>query len=605
MPNLYFSIAGLFCAALILIILIHNKTDIQKENRYYYVMTLTSFFDCLLSVIIIYFAYVNYNEVTYQLIIILNKLDFIHFIVWPSMLFMYVLYVVYNDKKPKVIKKAQKIVGIIDLIAVLIEFILPIKPFNVDGAMTILGPGTNFVYALVVIYLILIITTLLINKKKMFQKKFLPILFLILFSILALFIRSYYPTLIIIPAIIVYINMIMFFTIENPDLKLLEEVSKIKSETEKSNAEKSSFIFMVSDEITTFINAVDEKLNNIIIVDEPNEQVKNDIKEVKNILQLGRSRLKNTIGISEVDANNLKIYNTKYNFNNLINSIVLSTKKKIKTDKIDFRINLSETIPEELYGDSIKLKQIICSLLDNSIKNTKSGFIELKINPIIKNNICRLIISVEDSGRGIDLFKQSEILNNSSDLTLKEISYKDNKILNLKTIKKIVNLIGGTLSINSVNKNGTTMTITIDQKIVNKEKTIHEKEFELYEKEKHNILIAGIISNNEKTKDSIKNVLKKCDYKVKEYTRTMDCLDEIRNEENYNLIFIEENMEKIDALSFQAKCKEIKGFGAKIIVMTNKKDLNYKKGLLDKGFYGVIQIPINKKELTNLISLNK
>lgn len=605
MPNLYFSIAGLFCAALILIILMHNKTDIQKENRYYYVMTITSFFDCLLSVIIIYFAYVNYNDITYQLIIILNKLDFIHFIVWPSMLFMYVLYVVCNEEKPKIIKKAQKIVFITDLIAILIEFILPIKPFNVDGAMTILGTGTNFVYAIVVIYLILIIATLLINRKKMLQKKFLPILFLILFSILALFIRSYYPTLIIIPAIIVYINMIMFFTIENPDLKLLEEVSKIKSEAEKSNAEKSSFIFMVSDEINTFINAVDEKLNNIITSDEPSKVIKDDLKEVKDILQLGRSRLKNTIGISEVDANNLKIYNTKYNFNNLINSIILSTQKKIKTDKIDFRINLSETIPEELYGDSIKLKQIICSLLDNSIKNTKYGYIELKINPIIKNNICRLIISVEDSGKGIDLFKQSEILNNSSDLTSKEISYKDNKILNLKTIKKIVNLIGGTLSINSVNQNGTTMTITIDQKIASKEKTIHEKEFELYEKEKHNILMAGIISSNSKTRDSIKNVLKKCDYETKEYKSTKECLDEIRTKEKLNLIFIEENMEKIDAINFLSKCKEIKKFSSKVIVISSKKDLNHKKGLLDYGFYGVIILPINKKELVNLINLNK
>ena len=108
----------------------------------------------------------------------------------------------------------------------------------------------------------------------------------------------------------------MFFTIENPDLKLLEEVSKIKSETEKSNEEKSSFIYLVTDEISSFINAVDKKLDEIITNDNIDKNAVNDIKEVKNILVLGRNRLKNTIGVSEEDANNLKIYSTKYNLMN-------------------------------------------------------------------------------------------------------------------------------------------------------------------------------------------------------------------------------------------------------------------------------------------------
>ena len=426
--------------------------------------------------------------------------------------------------------------------------------------MTVLGIGTKFVYALIVLYLICIIFILLINKKKMFQKKFLPILFLIIFSILALFIRSFSPTLIIIPAIIVYINLIMFFTIENPDLKLLEEVSKIKSETEKSNEEKSSFIYLVTDEISSFINAVDKKLDEIITNDNIDKNAVNDIKEVKNILVLGRNRLKNTIGVSEEDANNLKIYSTKYNLMNLINGIVVSTKERLKTSKVEFRVNLSDYLPEELYGDSIKIKQIICSLIDNSIKNTKSGYIELVINSIIKNDICRLIISVEDSGSGIDLFKQSEILNNNDDLTDKEISLKDDKVINLKTIKKIVNIIGGTLSINSLNQNGTTITITLDQKIVRKEKSVHEKEFELYQKEQQKILKVAIISNDDKLNKTFKNNLKKYDYKVKDFNVTKDCLDELRSGINYNLIFILEDMEKIDAISFLNKCKKIINF---------------------------------------------
>ena len=259
-------------------------------------------------------------------------------------------------------------------------------------------------------------------------------------------------------------------------------------------------------------------------------------------------------------------------------------------------------MPEELYGDSIKIKQIICSLIDNSIKNTKSGYIELVINSIIKNDICRLIISVEDSGSGIDLFKQSEILNNNDDLTDKEISLKDDKVINLKTIKKIVNIIGGTLSINSLNQNGTTITITLDQKIVRKEKSVHEKEFELYQKEQQKILKVAIISNDDKLNKTLKNNLKKYDYKVKDFNVTKDCLDELRSGINYNLIFILEDMEKIDAISFLNKCKKIINFNSKVFVITEKKDINSKKILLDNGFNGVVIKPINKKKLEEILN---
>ena len=598
MPNLYFSVAGFFCALLILIVLISKKTDIHKENKFYYVMTVTSFFDCLLSILILFIAYVNYNDMTRQLIILLNKIDFIHYIVWPSMLFLYVFYVIYEDKKD-LINKVKKIVFSVDIAAIIIQFFLPIDPYNVDGAMTILGPGTIFVYLLAVLYFVFDIILLVKNKKQIFQKRFLPILFLFIFLFLALYVRSFSPTLIIIPAIIVYINMIMFFTIENPDIKLLEEVSKIKKATEKSNEEKNEFIYLVTDEINSYINNIEEKLNVVLDNKKIDKSVINDIKDIKETLYIGKSRLKSTIDISDIDMKNFKIINNKYNIINLVSSITHMVEDKF--NDVDFRLNIADNLPCELYGDSIKLKQIILSLLDNSIKNTKKGFIELRINPIIKNQICRLVISVEDSGTGISVLKQDEILNNHDDLSQNEIINKDNLIINLKTINKIVRLIGGTLSIKSVDKNGTTVTVILDQKIVEESKSDTEKKLDKYSEILSVKLSAAIISNNKTDNKYIKSALKRFNYSCDEYNVTKDCLDKIRDNYKYDIIFIHEDMEKINAKSFYLKVKAVDSFNGKIFVLSNTKDMKVKKDLLKYGFDGVLSAPIDKKEIINTI----
>ena len=97
-------------------------------------------------------------------------------------------------------------------------------------------------------------------------------------------------------------------------------------------------------------------------------------------------------------------------------------------------------------------------------------------------------------------------------------------------------------------------------------------------------------------------VLKKYDYKVKDFNVTKDCLDELRSGINYNLIFILEDMEKIDAISFLNKCKKIINFNSKVFVITEKKDINSKKILLDNGFNGVVIKPINKKKLEEILN---
>ena len=387
----------------------------------------------------------------------------------------------------------------------------------------------------------------------------------------------------------------MYFTIENPDLQLLEEVTKIKEITEKTNEDKSSFLYHVTDEMNIVLNSVKTKLDNINKMDDVNE-IKNSLREISAIVNNSKKRVNASINISEMDLKELKVMNSSYNIVNLLNSIIAYNRNKIN-NKVDFRCNISNTLPEMLYGDSIKIKQIINSVIDNSIKNTNTGFIELRVSCILKYDICRLIIAIEDSGTGIDLVKQNKILSDNSDLDINEIKVKDDLIVNLKTVNKLINMIGGTLSIESLNNNGTTINITLDQKIVQRGGTNLDEAIDSYNKYMKNKKLIGIISESKNCIKVIKSIGKKNGDVVESFDMTKTCLDKIRNGESFNIVVIDENMDKIDARSFLDKVRQVDGFKGKVFVITKKKSINLKKELKEYGFDAVLINPLNKKDI--------
>ena len=124
--------------------------------------------------------------------------------------------------------------------------------------------------------------------------------------------------------------------------------------------------------------------------------------------------------------------------------------KKSLNKLIDFRVNIDHDVPEILYGDSINLKEVLTIVLDNSVKYTNEGYVEFDVNTIIKQDICRLIITIEDSGPGIK----------SDDIYKMKIEDKS-----LNKANKLITLMNGTMMISSNYGYGTKVKIVLDQKI--------------------------------------------------------------------------------------------------------------------------------------------
>lgn len=580
--------------SIVLNVVYFRKNHLQtQETKYYSILIVLNLFALIFELISGIFGHTlpDSNVIS----ILFTKVFMTYLTVFSCFISLYINMICFNDK-PKIFNVIKYSLLSILVVGVLFILYLPITTYT--GYAT--GPSVDFVYAIGTVFITLGLIPIFIRYKHVDLKKTIPFIFFMLGNVIVAIIQKYNPQITITTSVECLVMFVMYFTIENPDVKMIEELTRARTLTEQSANEKNEFLSVVTDDIQEKLNRV-EKIYNDMYKLNPSEEMQEDLDNLKVIVDNARVKIKNSIDVSQMDSVYLNIINTKYNIRLLLNSIYSMTKSSV-SDKVDFRLVINDNIPQELYGDSIKLKQVINTLISNSIRFTNSGYIELRANCIIKNDVCRLIISVEDSGQGINIYKQNEILSNHDDLTKEEINKIDDKDLNLKMVRKIINIIGGTFSIDTNKSNGTIVTIYVDQKIAD-DKTNYEKKIAEYSDKLLKLKKVALISSDLNDIKVIKSICKKKKYEFEYYDMTKKCLDEVRADKHFDIIVIDENMDKIDAKSFLSKVKEVKSFDGKVFIITNNKDLKSKKEMLDLGFKSILIRPLNKKDLMDFFNL--
>lgn len=580
--------------SIVLNVVYFRKNHLQtQETKYYSILIVLNLFALIFELICGILGHTLPDSSVIS--ILFTKVFMTYLTVFSCFISLYINMICFNDK-PKIFNVIKYSLLSILVVGVLFILYLPITTYT--GYAT--GPSVDFVYAIGTVFITLGLIPIFIRYKHVDLKKTIPFIFFMLGNVIVAIIQKYNPQITITTSVECLVMFVMYFTIENPDVKMIEELTRARTLTEQSANEKNEFLSVVTDDIQEKLNRV-EKIYNDMYKLNPSEEMQEDLDNLKVIVDNARVKIKNSIDVSQMDSVYLNIINTKYNIRLLLNSIYSMTKASV-SDKVDFRLVINDNIPQELYGDSIKLKQVINTLISNSIRFTNSGYIELRANCIIKNDVCRLIISVEDSGQGINIYKQNEILSNHDDLTKEEINKIDDKDLNLKMVRKIINIIGGTFSIDTNKGNGTIVTIYVDQKIAD-DKTNYEKKIAEYSDKLLKLKKIALISSDLNDIKVIKSICKKKKYEFEYYDMTKKCLDEVRADKHFDIIVIDENMDKIDAKSFLSKVKEVKSFDGKVFIITNNKDLKSKKEMLDLGFKSILIRPLNKKDLMDFFNL--
>ena len=620
---------GSLILAIYLVILFYVKGAIKNyETKIYRILILLNLVFSTFGVFIYIFA-MTVGHLYYT-----GVLQSFYLVTMDLMLLFLLKYVmelsIYNNKIKNVLNKTF---NIITSIIVLFILALPMDTIIAGETVDLNGPAYYAAMVEIVLYMfiiaILCIISAIRNNKE--RSKLIPFLVLFLIFILGLILRKYCPEVITETFIFSLSYLVMFHTIENPDLKLLRQMELAKDQAEKANRAKSDFLSSMSHEIRTPLNA-------IVGLSEDNlsykEQLPPDVIEnSEDIMSASQTLLEivgNILDINKIEANKMEIVEAPYNFKEEIENLAKIDATRIGEKPIDFKVNIAEDIPYELLGDKIHMKEIVNNLLTNAIKYTDQGEIELNVKCINKGDISNLIISVKDTGKGIKADHINRLFNKFDRLDVELNTTTEGTGLGLAITKALVEMMGGKINVQSQFGEGSIFMVQVPQKIsklsgpiqvveqpkvestiqssVEPIKPIVESNLigTVQEQQKSNIQNTSSIYGNKKiliaddNKLNIKvarKALQDFNFEIDECYDGVECLEKVKIGNEYDLILMDIMMPNMSGESALRKLKENPNFNIPTIALTADAVAGAEEKYKSEGFTDYIAKPFKKEQI--------
>lgn len=578
--GIYFLIQSLFFSILLIIVFFNKKRLETTENKIYSYLIITSLIEIILELILDTIMPVYTSNLLLSTFI--AKTYCVAIAVWLSLLITYVCVITLAQKNKSENKKLIKqVFALITIISTLLIYVSPIN-FYYDGVVYYTyGSSVNIDYAISFLYVLIGIICLIWNKENIKNKKYIPIFIFLIMGGITGYIQLLYPSLLLSTGVHTFITFLMYFTIENPDMQMVEELSENKKLTEQNYEEKTKFIFKISQDLKKPLQDITSISGKML--EDKKEINEENIKQINiNSKQL-YTYVNNALDVSKMDINNLKIVETTYNTKNFFEELKLRIKSEIKNSSknIEFRYDISENIPEYLQGDKTKLKQIILSVIFDSIKYTEEGFIELSVNTIIKYGICRLMIDISDSGKGMSLHKINTILNVSQTIEAKEQERIDKLDISLPLAHKIIKTLDGSFIIKSEENKGTNFLIILDQQI--KEEKKNKTSLEKYSKKILNEKKILIVSVDNDIVNKIQELYE--DYEIINSLYGKDALERLKKE-HFEFILVDDELKNESGIQVLNEIKDITKNPIYIILNKNKEFMS--EHYIEDGFTNYI-----------------
>ena len=315
-----------------------------RETKIFSYLLIINFIGLIIELICSYIGY-NY-AIDNMLAHIFTKAYLVYLMTYLFIMTLYVYSLAYLKNNDEYYKKLKIVSYVIYIICSLIALLFPIK--TEAGFAT--GRSVGFVYVVSTLCMMIWLIPIIKNFKSISKRKIIPFICLMFFMSLIAVIQKKYPNLTLITVMEFFVIFIMYHTIENPDLKIIEELKRNRSLTSKSYIEKTNFLFRMSAEVRKPIENIKE-LNDYNIESNNIKEIKENSKEIDLNIRNANCTINNVLDVSSLDTKNIKIVKNKYNIKKLLNEIYLREKRKINNIRFDFNIG---ELPEYLYVCSCK-----------------------------------------------------------------------------------------------------------------------------------------------------------------------------------------------------------------------------------------------------------
>ena len=370
---------------------------------------------------------------------------------------------------------------------------------------------------------------------------------------------------------------------------------------------KADFLAQMSHEIRTPINAV-IGMDEMILRETKEENIREYATDIKSASNTLLSLINGILDFSKIENGKMEIIPGKYNTVDLINQTVNMVSEKVQKKKLEFLLEIDESLPKVLYGDDMRIRQVITNLLSNAVKYTEKGSVTLAVSQKdLTDSECKLCVSVKDTGIGIKKEDMERLFESFQRLDEKRNKNIEGTGLGMSIVQGILGLMGSRLEVKSEYGKGSEFSFEIEQKIIeNTPIGVYQKRREIdTASDKTGLVIHDakilVVDDNEMNLKVVKGLLKRIGITPDLASGGKEALKLAENT-FYDMILMDHMMPEMDGIETLKALKTGNLLGNTVVIaLTANATSGAKEMYLSYGFKDYLSKPIEPKELENML----